>query len=159
MRTYGLSPPPGLRLARVAGLATEAGGTASLRQTVREDGSPGVPILDVTVPDGVTPETVEGWVAEATGVSDAEQAAWEAERLAREAAERILAPSTPTEKGVEASMLGLIVAVNQLTARVNTLSAAASPSLPPLDLIDPAAARQYAAALAAGLSPMAREGE
>lgn len=80
--------------------------------------------------------------------------------LAREAAERILAPSTPTEMGVDKSFVGLIGAVlNPLIARVNTLSAAASPSLPPLDLIDPAAARQYAAALAAGLSPMAREGE
>lgn len=86
MKTYGLSPPSGLCLARIAGLAADAGGAASLRQTVREDGSPGVPILDVTVPDGVSPETVEGWVAEATGVSDAEQAAWEAERLRDQAA-------------------------------------------------------------------------
>lgn len=69
--------PAGVNIRRVKALAAELDGTARVVRNPRNDGSPGVAMLVVEVPDDVTGQQAQSIVTDATGITTEQQTAWE----------------------------------------------------------------------------------
>lgn len=124
MTSYSFNPA-GVNTRRVKGLVESLGGSAQVVQPTRSDGTPGVAMLVVEMPDDVTGEQVQGIVTAATGVTDADQMAWERQRkrqaakaALRDTDDRVLIAVRNTQKVVFQSLVETRTAFNQLRSQL-----------------------------------------
>jgi len=77
--------PSGINLIRLKAEVAALGGSVKVVRGTRLDGSPGVPTLEVSVPDAVLAADVQAAITRSTGVTDAEANAFQKTRDIAEA--------------------------------------------------------------------------